>query len=259
MATGLMAGKKGLIMGVANKKSIAWNIAKKLKEEGAELAFTYQNEQIGEKVIPLFESIKAEFYQTLDVTSDEDFTKVFSELSEVFDGELDFIVHAIAGGPAKGDLTGMYLETSRDSFRRALEISVYSFVKAVQSGYPMMKKKGGSAVTMSYYGAEKVVPNYNVMGVAKSALESSVRYLAADLGEENIRVNALSPGPVLTRAASGIGDFRNMLKEFAAKTPMKRLVEKEEIASNTLYLLSDLSSGVTGEIIHVDGGYNVKA
>ncbi|OCL26686.1 enoyl-ACP reductase [Orenia metallireducens] len=259
MATGLMAGKKGLIMGVANQKSIAWNIAERLKEEGAELAFTYQNEQIGEKVVPLFESIGAKFYQTLDVTSDEDFSKVFGQLSDAFGGEIDFIVHAIAGGPAKGDLSGMYLETSRDSFSKALEISVYSFVKAVQLAYPLMREKGGSAVTMSYYGAEKVVPNYNVMGVAKSALESSVRYLAADLGETNIRVNALSPGPVLTRAASGIGDFRNMLKEFAEKTPIKRLVEKEEIASNTLYLLSDLSSGVTGEIIHVDGGYNVKA
>jgi enoyl-[acyl-carrier protein] reductase I len=259
MATGLMAGKKGLIMGVANQKSIAWNIAERLKEEGAELAFTYQNEQIGKKVVPLFESIGAKFYQTLDVTSDEDFSKVFGQLSDAFGGEIDFIVHAIAGGPAKEDLSGMYLETSRDSFSKALEISVYSFVKAVQLAYPMMKEKGGSAVTMSYYGAEKVVPNYNVMGVAKSALESSVRYLAADLGETNIRVNALSPGPVLTRAASGIGDFRNMLKEFAEKTPIKRLVEKEEIASNTLYLLSELSSGVTGEIIHVDGGYNVKA
>ncbi|TDX46449.1 enoyl-ACP reductase FabI [Orenia marismortui] len=257
MSTGIMKGKKGLIMGVANKKSIAWKVAERLSEEGAELAFTYQNEKIGERVIPLFEEFGSEFYRTLDVSNDDDYEKVFSELAEAFDGELDFIVHAIAGGPAKEDLKGMYLDTSRASFLRAMEISVYSFVKAVQSAYPMMKDNGGSAITMSYYGAEKVVPNYNVMGVAKSALESSVRYMADDLGRDNVRVNALSPGPVLTRAASGIGEFRTLLKEFAAKAPLERLVEKEEIASSALYLLSDLSSGVTGEVIHVDSGYHV--
>ncbi len=258
MTANLMSGKKGLIMGVANNKSIAWKIAEELKEQGAELAFTYQDEQVGKKVVPLFEEIGAKFYQTLDVTNDDDFITVFDQLAAEF-GELDFLVHSIAGGPAKEDLKGFYYETSRDSFHRALDISVYSFVKAVQLAVPLMAENGGSAITMSYYGAEKVVPNYNVMGVAKAALEASVRYLANDLGVENVRVNALSPGPVLTRAASGIGDFRTLLKKFSEKSPMKRLIRKEEIAKNALYLLSDLSAGVTGEVIHIDCGYHTKA
>ncbi len=256
----IMAGKKGLIMGVANKRSMAWEIAKKLDQAGAELAFTYQNEKTGQKVIPLFEDIGAEFYEILDVTDDENFEQVFTDLEEAFAGELDFIVHSIAGGPKKEDLSGKYFNTSRESFTKALEISVYSYVKAVQLAYPMLKKSdSGAAITLSYYGAEKVVPNYNVMGVAKAALESSVQYLADDLGADNIRVNALSPGPVLTRAASGIGDFRQLLKDFKAKAPLERLVDQEEVANSALYLLSDLSSGVTGEIIHVDCGFNIEA
>ncbi|MGM0502073.1 MAG: enoyl-ACP reductase FabI [Bacillota bacterium] len=256
----LMSGKKGLIMGVANKKSMAWEIAKKLDKAGAELAFTYQNEEAGKRVVPLFEDLGAEFYEILDVTDDQNFEQVFNQLEEAFDGELDFIVHSIAGGPNKEDLRGKYMDTSRDSFIKSLEISVYSYVKAVQLAYPMLKQSdSAAAITLSYYGGEKVVPNYNVMGVAKAALESSVQYLADDLGADNIRINALSPGPILTRAASGIGDFRKLLKDFKAKAPLQRLVDKKEVADSALYLLSDLSSGVTGEVIHVDCGYNIEA
>lgn len=254
----LMKGKKGIIMGVANKKSIAWKIAERLKAEGAELAFTYQNEKIGEKVIPIFEEIKAASYHKLDITDDQEFEAVFSKIGEEFDGKFDFIVHAIAGGPTKEDLKGKYMDTGRSSFLRSMEISVYSYVKALQLAYPFMKEKGGAAVTLTYYGGEKVIPNYNVMGVAKAALESSVKYLAADLGQDEIRVNALSPGPILTRAASGISDFRGLMKNFKEKSPLGRLVEQEEVAASALYLLSDLSSMVTGEIVHVDGGFHVK-
>ncbi|MFN2340897.1 MAG: enoyl-ACP reductase [Halanaerobium sp.] len=254
----LMKGKKGIIMGVANKKSIAWKIAERLKAEGADLAFTYQNEKIGEKVIPIFEEIKAAGYHKLDITDDQEFEAVFSKIGEEFDGQFDFIVHAIAGGPSKEDLKGKYMDTGRSSFLRSMEISVYSYVKALQLAYPFMKEKGGAAVTLTYYGGEKVIPNYNVMGVAKAALESSVKYLAADLGQDEIRVNALSPGPILTRAASGISDFRGLMKNFKEKSPLGRLVEQEEVAASALYLLSDLSSMVTGEVVHVDGGFNVQ-
>ncbi len=258
MMAGLMSGKKGIIMGVANRKSIAWETAERLKEEGAELAFTYQNEKIGEKVIPLFKEIGAAGYHRLDITDDQEFEEVFKKIGEEFGGQFDFIVHAIAGGPNKDDLKGKYMDTDRSSFLRSMEISVYSYVKALQLAYPFMKEKGGAAVTLTYYGGEKVIPNYNVMGVAKAALESSVQYLAADLGRDNIRVNALSPGPILTRAASGIGDFRGLMKNFKDKSPMKRLVEQKEVAASALYLLSDLSSMVTGEILHVDGGYHTQ-
>lgn len=254
----LMSGKKGIIMGVANKKSIAWKIAERLRAEGAELAFTYQNEKIGEKVIPIFEEIEAASYHKLDITDDQEFEAVFSKIGKEFDGQIDFIVHAIAGGPSKEDLKGKYVDTGRSSFLRSMEISVYSYVKALQLAYPLMKEEGGAAVTLTYYGGEKVIPNYNVMGVAKAALESSVKYLAADLGRDNIRVNALSPGPILTRAASGISDFRGLMKNFKEKSPLKRLVEQEEVAASALYLLSDLSSMVTGEIVHVDGGFHVQ-
>ena len=256
----LMSGKKGLIMGVANKRSMAWEIAKRLNEAGAELAFTYQNEETGKRVVPLFEELGSDFYEILDVTDDQNFEEVFTKLEDAFDGELDFIVHSVAGGPKKEDLRGKYMNTSRASFTKSLEISVYSYVKAVQLAYPMLKESdSAAAITLSYYGAEKVVPNYNVMGVAKAALESSVQYLADDLGSDNIRVNALSPGPILTRAASGIGDFRQLLKDFKAKAPLERLVNKKEVSDSALYLLSDLSSGVTGEILHVDCGFNVEA
>mgnify|MGYP000187958778 CR=1 FL=1 len=254
----LMKGKKGIIMGVANKKSIAWKIAERLKAEGAELAFTYQNEKIGEKVIPIFEEIEAAAYHKLDITDDQEFEEVFSKIGEEFGGQFDFIVHAIAGGPSKEDLKGKYMNTGRNSFLRSMEISVYSYVKALQLAYPFLKEEGGAAVTLTYYGGEKVIPNYNVMGVAKAALESSVQYLAADLGQDEIRVNALSPGPILTRAASGISDFRSLMKNFKEKSPLGRLVEQEEVAASALYLLSDLSSMVTGEIVHVDGGFHVQ-
>jgi enoyl-[acyl-carrier protein] reductase I len=254
----LMSGKKGIIMGVANKKSIAWETAERLKAEGAELTFTYQNEKIGEKVIPLFKEIGAKGYHKLDITDDREFEEVFKKIGEEFGGQFDFVVHAIAGGPSKEDLKGKYMDTDRNSFLRSMEISVYSYVKALQLAYPFMKEEGGAAVTLTYYGGEKVIPNYNVMGVAKAALESSVQYLAADLGQDNIRVNALSPGPILTRAASGISDFRGLMKNFKEKSPMGRLVEQEEVAASALYLLSDLSSMVTGEIVHVDGGFHVQ-
>ncbi|WP_027340558.1 enoyl-ACP reductase FabI [Halonatronum saccharophilum] len=255
MSKGLMEGKKGLIMGVANDKSIAWKVAEKLKEQGAELAFSYQDESVKEKVVPLFEDIGSKHYYELNVLDDQNFEDVFERIKDEF-GSLDFLVHSIAGGPDKDDLKGLYLDTSRDNFIRSMEISVYSFVKAVGLASPILKE-GSSAITMTYYGGEKVLPNYNIMGVAKAALESSVRYLAKDLGQREIRVNALSPGPVLTRAASGIGDFRTLLKDFSQRAPMKRLVEKEEIAGSALYLLSELSSGVSGEILHVDCGYNI--
>ncbi|MCK8816804.1 enoyl-ACP reductase [Natroniella sulfidigena] len=257
MTQNLMQGKKGLVMGVANNKSIAWKIAQQMHKQGAELAFTYQNEQVAKKVIPLFDELGAEFYEELDVLDDQQFTQVFNKLNDYFNGELDFLVHAIAGGPNKDELQGKYVATSREGFIKAMEVSVYSFTKALQLAQPLMKGRDSSAITLSYYGSEKVMPNYNVMGVAKAALESSVAYLADDFGEEGIRVNALSPGPVLTRAACGISDFRGLLKAFSERAPMKRLVKGEEIAKSALYLLSDLSQGVTGEIIHVDGGYNI--
>ena len=255
----LMQGKKGLVIGVANKKSIAWKIAESLNKEGAKLAFTYQNEFVGKKAIPLFRELDSVFYDQLDVTDDENFVHFFNKLEKAFDGDLDFLVHSVAGGPQKEDLQGNYYDTTRMGFVKSMEISVYSFVRAIQLSVPMMRGRNASAISLSYYGAEKVVPNYNVMGVAKAALEASVRYLADDLGQSGIRINALSPGPVLTRAASGVSDFRILLRSFADKSPMKRLITTEEIAKSALYLLSDLSSGVTGEIIHVDGGYNIKA
>lgn len=253
----LMQGKKGIIMGVANEKSIAWKIAERLKEEGAELSFTYQNEEIAKKVIPLFKDIEAKSYHKLDITNDQEFEAVFNEIGRELGSEVDFIVHAIAGGPSREDLKGKYLDTGRSSFLRSMEISVYSYVKALQLAYPFMKEKGGAAITLTYYGGEKVIPNYNIMGVAKAALESSVKYLAADLGQDGIRVNAISPGPILTRAASGISDFRDLLRNFKQKSPMGKLVKQEEVAASALYLLSDLSAMVTGEIVHVDGGFNV--
>lgn len=255
--SGLLSGKTGLIMGVANKRSIAWEIAKKLSEEGASLVFSYQDKKVAEKAVPLFNELESSYYNQLNVLDDNNYKKFFDSLAEKSNGKLDFLVHSIAGGPGKEELSGKYMDTSRDGFIRSMEISVYSFVKALQLAYPMMKGREASAITLSYYGSEKVIPNYNVMGVAKSALESSVRYLSEDLGEEGIRVNALSPGPVLTRAASGISNFRTLLKGFESKAPMKRLIEREEIAKSALYLLSNLSSGVTGEVLHVDAGYNI--
>ena len=250
----LMAGKRGLIMGVANERSIAWGIASAAHAQGAELAFTYQGEVLEKRVRPLAESIGSEIVLPCDVTDDASVDAVFAAVEEKW-GNLDFLVHAIAYAD-KEELKGKYLNTSRDNFVRSLDISCYSFTAVSQRAVPLMKN-GGSLLTLTYYGAERVMPHYNVMGVAKAALEASVRYLAADLGESNIRVNAISAGPIKTLAASGIGDFRYILKWNEYNSPLRRNVSIEQVGGAALYLLSDLSSGVTGEIHHVDSGYHV--
>lgn len=250
----IMAGKRGLIMGVANERSIAWGIASAVHSHGAELAFTYQGEALEKRVRPLAESVGSTIVLPCDVTDDDSVDAVFQTIGERW-GELDFLVHAIAYAD-KEELKGQYLNTSRDNFIKSLDISCYSFTAVAQRAVPLMKN-GGSLLTLTYYGAERVMPHYNVMGVAKAALESSVRYLAADLGEQNIRVNAISAGPIKTLAASGIGDFRYILKWNEYNSPLQRNVSTEQVGGSALYLLSDLSSGVTGEIHHVDSGYHV--
>ncbi|MDI9349400.1 MAG: enoyl-ACP reductase FabI [Candidatus Symbiobacter sp.] len=249
-----MAGKRGLIMGVANDRSIAWGIAKLLSEHGAELAFSYQGEALGKRVKPLAAQIGAELVLECDVSRDESIAGLFKQLQEKWD-HLDFVVHAI-GFADKEDLKGPYYKVSRANFALALDISCYSFTAVAQAAIPMMKN-GGSLLTLTYLGAERVMPHYNVMGVAKAALEASVRYMAVDLGGQNIRVNGLSAGPIKTLAASGIGDFRYILKWNQYNSPLKRNVSLEDVAGAGLYLLSDLSSGVTGEIHHVDSGYHI--
>jgi enoyl-[acyl-carrier protein] reductase I len=253
----LMENKKGLILGVANENSISWGVAKVLAANGAELAFTYQNDITGKYVIPLFQSVGSQFYEILDVTDDEKIKAVFAKLKTHFHGGLDFIVHGIAGGPSKEELADRYIETSKAGFVNSMLISVYSFTAVLREAAEMMKGRNASALTMSYYGSDKVVPHYNVMGVAKAALESSVRYLAADLGTRGIRVNAISPGPIKTRAASGIGDFEALTRFAELNAPMHRGVTQEEVGRTALFLLSDLSSGVTGEILFCDAGYNI--
>lgn len=250
----LMAGKRGLIMGVANDRSIAWGIAKAVSEQGAELAFTYQGEALQRRVQPLAEQVGSEIVLPCDVTDDASIDAVFDTLKEKW-GSLDFLVHAIAYAD-KDELKGKYVNTSRENFVRSLDISCYSFTAIARRANAIMNE-GGSLVTLSYYGAERVMPHYNVMGVAKAALEASVRYLAADLGERNIRVNAISAGPIKTLAASGIGDFRYILKWNELNSPLRKNVSIEDVGGAGLYLLSDLSSGVTGEVHHVDSGYNV--
>jgi enoyl-[acyl-carrier protein] reductase I len=250
----LMAGKQGLIMGVANERSLGWGIAKTLHAHGAELAFTYQGEALGKRVRPLAASLDSDFVVEADVTSEPSLDSVFAALARRWD-HLDFVVHAIAyADPAS--LKGKYLATTRDNFRRTLEISCYSFTDICRRAAPLMKK-GGGLLTLTYSGAERVMPHYNVMGVAKAALEASVRYLAVDLGGENIRVNAISAGPIKTLAASGIGDFRYILKWNQLNSPLKRNVTIEDVGGAGLYLLSDLSAGVSGEVHHVDCGYHV--
>ena len=251
--TDLMKGKKGLIMGVANEKSIAWGMAKALYEQGAELAFTYQGEAFGKRVKPLAESVGSDILIDCDVTSEDDLDEVFNILKEKW-GELDFIVHAIAYSN-KNELQGRYVDTSLDNFLMSMHISCYSFTSVMRRAKDLMVN-GGSAVTLSYYGAEKVMPNYNVMGVAKAALEASTRYLAADLGRENIRVNAISAGPMRTLAGAVIGGARRTFKYSVLQSPLRRSVELEELGGAGLYLLSDLSTAVTGEIHYVDCGYN---
>jgi len=249
----LMAGKRGLVMGVANDRSIAWGIASAAHKHGAELAFTYQGEALAKRVRPLAESVDSELILPCDVTDDASVDEVFAAIAEQW-GRLDFLVHAIAYSD-KEELKGKYLNTSRENFVRSLDISCYSFTAVAQRAVPLMTE-GGSLLTLTYYGAERVMPHYNVMGVAKAALEASVRYLANDLGGDNIRVNAISAGPIKTLAASGIGDFRYILKWNEYNSPLRRNVTIEQVGGAALYLLSELSAGVTGEVHHVDCGYH---
>lgn len=251
---GLMAGKKGLIMGVANERSIAWGIAAEAAANGAELAFTYQGDALKKRVEPLAASVGSDMVMPCDVTDDAAMDATFEQLKSKW-GKLDFLVHAIAYAD-KDELKGKYADTSRDNFIRSLDISCYSFTALAARASAMMPD-GGSLLTLTYYGAERVMPHYNVMGVAKAALEASVRYLAVDLGGDNIRVNGLSAGPMKTLAASGIGDFRYILKWNQYNSPLKRNVTLEDVGGAGLYLLSDLSSGVSGEVHHVDCGYNI--
>jgi len=254
LGTGVMAGKKGLIMGVANERSIAWGIAKKVAEQGADLAFTFQGDALQKRVTPLAASLGSSLVLPCDVTDEASVDAVFSELQSRW-GKLDFVLHAIAYSD-KEELKGQYVDTTRDNFERTMDISVYSFTEITRKATAMMND-GGSLLTLTYYGAERVMPHYNVMGVAKAALEASVRYLAVDLGGRNIRVNGLSAGPMKTLAASGIGDFRYILKWNEYNSPLKRNVTLDDVGGAGLYLLSDLSSGVTGETHHVDCGYHV--
>jgi enoyl-[acyl-carrier protein] reductase I len=251
---GLMTGKRGLIMGVANDHSIAWGIARTLAANGAELAFTYQGEAQGKRVRPLAESIGSRLVLPCDVGSDAELEEVFDVLQRQW-GKLDFLVHAIAFSD-RNELKGRYVETSRQNFLSTLNISCYSFTDVARRATTMMKD-GGALVTLTFEGASRVMPNYNVMGVAKAALEASVRYLAADLGKDNIRVNAISAGPMRTLAGSAVGDARMVFKWNKAHSPLKKNIELDHIGGAALYLLSDLSAGVTGEVHFVDAGYNV--
>ena len=252
--TGLMEGKRGLVMGLANDRSLAWGISKALAAHGAELAFSYQGESLERRVRPLAQELGSDFLIDCDVSDMADLDRAFATLRERWE-TIDFLVHAI-GFSDKSELRGKFVDTSLENFLLTMNISVYSFVAATRQARAMMPN-GGSILTLSYYGAEKVVPHYNVMGLAKAALESSVKYLANDLGQEKIRVNAISAGPIKTLASSGIGDFRYILKWNELNSPMRRNVTIEEVGGGALYLLSDLASGVTGEVHHVDGGYNV--
>ena len=254
LGTGLMAGKRGLIMGVANNRSIAWGIAKACADQGAEIAFTYQGEALQKRVTPLAESVGSKLVLPCDVTDAASMDGVFATLEKEW-GKIDFFVHAIAYSK-KDELTGRYIDTTLDNFTVSMAISCYSFVALCQRAEKLMTD-GGSIVTLTYYGSEKVIPHYNIMGVAKAALEASVRYLSVDLGRNNIRVNAVSAGPIKTLAASGIGDFRYILKWNELNAPLKRTVTIDEVGNTALYLLSDLGSGVTGEVHHVDAGYHV--
>jgi enoyl-[acyl-carrier protein] reductase I len=250
---GLLTGKRGIIFGVANDMSIAWGIAQKLKEEGAELAFTYLNEALEKRVRPLAESLGSTLVLPCDVASDAEIEAVFSNLKQEW-GTIDFVVHAVAFANRE-DLKHPFSQTSRDGFKLAMDISAYSLVAVTRYAVPLMPK-GGSIITLTYLGATRAVPNYNVMGVAKAALESSTRYLAAELGEKGIRVNAISAGPIRTLAASGIANFKAKIGLMDDNAPLRRTVTQEEVGKSALYLLSDLSSGVTGEVHFVDAGFN---
>ena len=252
---GLLDGKKGVVFGVANDRSIAWAISEALHAEGAELAFTYAGEVLEKRVRPLAEGIGAKIVLPCDVTKDDEIKKVFETLKSEWGG-LDILIHAIAFANRE-DLSNPYVQTSRAGFQLALDVSAYSMVALTREAAPLMEARGGSIVTLTYLGSEKVIPNYNVMGIAKAALEASVRYLAYDLGPKNIRVNAISAGPVKTLAAAGISGFKDMLHYAAERAPLKRNIEAEEVGRTALYLVSDLGSAVTGEVIHVDAGYNI--
>ncbi|PCH82597.1 MAG: enoyl-[acyl-carrier-protein] reductase FabI [Hyphomicrobiales bacterium] len=252
--SGLMQGKRGLIFGVANNRSIAWGIAKACREAGAELALTYQGDALKKRVVPLSAKLDAIVAGDCDVTDEASIDAVFEKVQKEW-GTLDFVVHAVAFSD-KDELTGRYVDTSGENFTKTMFISCYSLTAIAQRAEKLMPD-GGSILTLTYYGAEKVMPHYNVMGVAKSALETSVRYLAEDLGKQNIRVNAISAGPIKTLAASGIGDFRYILKWNEYNSPLRRTVTIEEVGDSAVYFLSDMGRAVTGEILHVDAGYHV--
>lgn len=253
MSTNLMSGKRGLIMGLANDKSIAWGIAKACGEAGAELAFSYQGEQLKKRVDPLAAQLGSSLVVECDVSDEASMDQLFETLKAKW-GNIDFVVHAI-GFSDKNELRGRYVDTSRANFNMSMDISVYSFTAVCQRAAAMMNP-GGSLLTLTYYGAEKVMPHYNVMGLAKAALEASVRYIAEDLGKDGIRCNAISAGPIKTLAASGIGDFRYIMKWNEYNSPLRRNVTIDDVGRSALYLLSDLGSGVTGEVLHVDAGYH---
>ena len=254
MNAGLVDGKRGLIMGVANEKSIAWGIARALAEQGAELAFSYQGDALRKRVYPLAERLGTPRVFECDVADMASLDQLFGEMKALW-GEIDFVVHAI-GFSNKDELRGRYVDTSRTNFLMTMDISVYSFTAVCQRAAAIMRP-GGSLLTLTYYGAEKVMPHYNVMGLAKAALEASVMYIAEDLGKHDIRCNAISAGPIKTLAASGIGDFRYILKWNELNAPLRRNVTQQEVGKAALYLLSDLGSGTTGEVLHVDAGYHV--
>lgn len=254
MSSNLMQGKRGLIMGLANDKSIAWGIAKALADAGADLAFSYQGDALRKRVDPLAASVGSDTVLPCDVSDAASIDALFDALKDKW-GSLDFVVHAI-GFSDKNELRGRYVDTSADNFRMTMDISVYSFTAVMQRAEKMMNP-GSAAITLTYYGAERIMPHYNVMGVAKAALEASVRYLAEDLGKDGIRVNAISAGPIKTLAASGIGDFRYILKWNEYNSPLRKNVTIDEVGGSAVYLLSDLSAGVTGETHHVDAGYHV--
>lgn len=251
----LFKDKKVVVFGVANERSIAWGIAEAMHKQGARLAFTYAGEVLERRVRPLAESVNAEIFLECDVTNDAAIDSVFAEIENKW-GTIDVLIHAVAFANRE-DLEGRYVDTSREGFKLALDISAYSLVALARRSAPLMREKGGSIVTLSYYGAVKVVSGYNVMGVAKAALEASVRYLAADLGPEGIRVNGISAGPIKTLAAAGIKGFKNILGVVAEKAPLRKNVTQEDVANTALFLCSDMGGGVTGEVIYVDCGYNI--
>ena len=252
---GMLDGKKGIILGVANDKSIAWSIAQALHKEGAELAFTYAGDIFEKRVKPLAESLGSKYILPCDVTKDDDIKNVFEVLKEGF-GHLDFLVHSIAFAKRE-ELKGKFVDTSRDGFLLAMEISAYSLIAVTREAKPLMEGRNGSIITLTYYGSQKVIPNYNVMGVAKAALEANVMYLANDLGVDGIRINALSAGPLKTLASAGITGFKEMLRHAKEKAPMRENTTPEEVGSSALYLISDLSKGVTGHTLYVDCGCHV--